>query len=51
MFTIDPKIKKICSTIVLVGTAVGSFIGVFAEDKRNKEFEEMKKAIEELRKK
>lgn len=51
MFNIDPKVKKICSTIVLVGTAIGSFIGVFAEDKRNKEFEEMKKAIEELQKK
>ncbi len=42
-------VKKIFSTVLLVGTAVSAAVNVFTEDKKAKEFEEMKKAIDELK--
>lgn len=51
MFKIDPKVKKVCGTLMLIGTAISSVVSVFDENRRNKEFEDMKKAIEELQKK
>ena len=43
--------QKIFSTILLIGTAVSAAVNVFVEDKKDKEFESMKKAIEELQQK
>lgn len=43
------KGKKVFQTILLIGTAVTAAINVFTEDKKAKEFEDMKKAISELK--
>lgn len=41
-------IKKVFNTVVLVATAVGAAVNVFTNDKKDKEFEEMKKQLAEL---
>lgn len=43
------KIKKVFSTVLLIGTAVGAAINVFTEDRKDKEFEALKKTVEELK--
>lgn len=54
---ISDKTKNIFSTAFLIASAVGAFINVFEDDRKEKEFEalkqdseEMKKAISELQK-
>lgn len=44
------NIKKIFNTVVLVTTAVGAAVNVFTNDKKDKEFEQMKKQLAELTK-
>lgn len=43
-------IKKVFNTLVLIGTAVGAVVNVFNNDKKDKEFEQMKKQLAELTK-
>ena len=43
--------KGILSTAMLVATAVGAVADVIAKDKKDKEFEQMKKTLDELTKK
>ena len=45
------QIKKIFNTVVLVTTAVGAAVNVFTNDKKDKEFEQLKKTVEELKNK
>ena len=45
------KLKAVFSTGMLVLTAIGAFADVLAKDKKEKEFQEMKKALAELQKK
>ena len=42
------KIKKIGGTALLILTAIGAAMDVFDADKKNKDFEEMKKRLEKL---
>lgn len=44
------KVKKIFSTVLLVGTAIGAAVNVFESDRKDKEFEQMKKQLAELTK-
>lgn len=44
------KARKVFSTIILIGTAVGAFLEVFESDRKDKEFEQMKKEFAELKK-
>lgn len=44
------SVKKIVNGAVLLISAIGAFSDVIVKDKKDKEFEAMKKAIEELQK-
>lgn len=43
------QVKKIFSGALLLATAIGAFSDVFDKDRKDREFEEMKKAIKELK--
>ena len=45
------KVKKVFSGVMLVVTAITAFADVFDKDRKDKEFEAMKKAIADLQSK
>lgn len=44
-------VQKALGTVLLIASAVGAFIDVFDKDKKEKEFEELKKAVADLQSK
>ncbi len=48
---INPTFKKVAGTAILITTAIGAFVDVFAADKQAKDIEILKKTVAELQKK
>ena len=50
-FEISSKVKTAIGIVTIIGTGVSAVVGAIAEQNKQKEFDELKKAVAELQKK